>query len=92
MSYSFYCRAKSKAEVLEQVATKFKEVVAQQPVHERDAQFAYDHCKAVIGNVGEPAEGRLVQASVNGYISVEDGVVVGLNVSASVGFVQETQT
>ncbi len=68
MSYGFTVKAATKAAVLEAVAAKFDEVIAQQPAHEKDKAAVLANAEAVIGLIVEDPD-KDVQVSCNGYLS-----------------------
>lgn len=68
MSYSFNVRAATKAEVLEQLKTKFDEVVQIQTVHALDRAQAEAAAQAFIGLLPDD-ENQDVSVSISGYLS-----------------------
>lgn len=86
MSYSFGVRATSKADAKQQVAAKFDETIAQQPIHAADREQAQAAAHAFIDALHDD-EAKDVVASVSGWISSQDGTVLGANVSVSANLV-----
>lgn len=86
MSFSFNVRAQSKDQALEAVNAKLDEVVAQQPIHEKDRNRAQAAVEEYLLVVPEPGEGQELSVTVGGSIGTIDDVVasVGVNVSISI--------
>lgn len=68
MSYSFNIRVASAVLAATAIASKFDEVVASQPVHEKDREVAIATAGAIVGLIGEPAEGQEISISVSGWL------------------------
>ena len=93
MSYSFSVQAPSKDEAKAAVAAKFDEVIASQPMHERDKAAALSNATAVIDLLMD-APDRHISVSVNGYVSWMNVLeaegsnpLLGASVSASASLV-----
>lgn len=67
MSYSFSVKASNKSAAKEAVAAKFDEVLAVQPIHQRDKDAALANVNSVIDLLADDLT-RDVSVSVNGYV------------------------
>lgn len=90
MSYSFQVKAPTKAAAKEAVASKFDEIVSQQPIHSRDRAVVIANASCVIDLLADD-DSKDVLVSCNGYVSWPSGTVEAaqLNsaaVSASAGY------
>lgn len=68
MSYSFKVTGASKEEAAGKVADEFRKVVESQKVHEADADQALTAAHAFIDILADPAEGEVVNVTVNGSL------------------------
>lgn len=87
MSYSFSVTAESRADAKTQIASKFDEIVATQPIHSNDRVAAVTVAETFIDLLQEPGENQRIAVSMNGYLSYHnEGEFVGasVNVNASV--------
>lgn len=84
MSYSFSVTASTKALAVEQVCSKFDEVVVAQPNHVVDKDAAIAAAKSFVDLLREPSEFDQVSVSVSGYLSWNSpDEFVGANVAIS---------
>lgn len=99
MSYGFNIRAATAAAAIAALPAKFDEVVAAQPIHERDRDAAVAAATSVIGLIGEPQDGQEISLSVSGYVQWQvpmidgkvDGPLTGASVSANAILVAKTE-
>lgn len=88
MSYSFAIQASSKEAMKEAVRSKMDEVAKQQPIHERDCDYAVAVADTFIDQLGED-ETKDLALGMNGYLgtftrSNGDVVVSSASVAVSV--------
>lgn len=84
MSYSFSARAASKGEVMAAVAHQLDNVVASQPVHEKDRAAAHANIDAALALLNEDESRDIVVNAHGSIVTLGDdvrGVSIGVNVS-----------
>ncbi len=73
MSYSFNVHVASVALAAAAIASKFDEVVSNQPVHANDREAAVATSAAVTSLLADPADGQEISISVSGWLQWRDG-------------------
>ncbi len=82
MSYSFSVKATSKAEAQRAVAERFRDIVDQQPAHDRDSTIAMNAAAAAVDLLGEDA-GKDVAVGMYGSVKVSGGVILGVGLTVN---------
>jgi hypothetical protein len=87
MTYSFNIKADNKANAVDQVRARMRDLAAKQPVHNKDQLHVVATVKTFIDMLQDDDE-RDVQVSVNGSIFVTESGVQQIAVSISTYLVQ----
>ena len=90
MSYSFTVKAKNRSEVGTMVRAELDKVVEGQPVHNNDADVAYDTAITLSETLVDLGEGESYSITVSGSLSWrEEGQFTGANLSVSASVVKD---
>jgi len=89
MSYSFSVSAPTKAEASAKATAEFDQVVANQPIHQKDRDAAEAALASIFGLIQDPVDGQSVTAHVNGSVSwigdMSDGDITSVSFGVSAG-------